>query len=171
VDTQRAAQEFVPVPTPAEFVTSVMAFIGQLDAGIGVPDGDDGASDQEVSAAEEAALAEDAGKPWTIDELRRIAQGRVYTTRVLTQILDVLADAPSTWMTSVELAAATGRKEQAIRRIWTHVSRHINKWYVGHPWPLEARWGLEFEPARDGVVYYRVSDDQAKAWKEAHAAA
>ncbi len=116
-------------------------------------------------------LMKDAEKDWTSEDLQRIARGKFFTTQVLTEILDVLAEKPGDWLTSAELAAATGREANTIKRIWTHVGRHINKRYEGLPWPLEAKWGLNFDPARKAVVYYRTTAEQAAAWTSARATA
>ena len=158
---------FIPVPIPASYVTKVMAYVGVLAGHVpsstaASTGGDDAVA--EALAAEQAE--EDADKDWTLEELARVAKGRTFTTEVLTQILDVLVEDPGTWMTSAELAAQIGREPESIRRIWTHVSRHINKRYPGLPWPLRARWGPNFDHPRDAVVYYCMTDEEATLWRE-----
>src|SRR4051812_7524897 len=103
-DPQR---QFVPVPVPSEYVTHVMAYIGLLDGQRQPTVGPDPGSVEEALAAEEVADADTADQQWSVEDLRRLARGNTFTTQVLTDILDVLAAQPGTWMTSVELAAET----------------------------------------------------------------
>lgn len=157
-------RNFQQVPVPEEYVTRVMAYIARLE---GHGDGDDDTAAEEAMAAQSATDVADPKREWTTEELRRIAKGKNFTTKVLTQMLDALAEAPGEWFTSAELADRVGQKQETIRRLWTHVSRHINKWYAGAPWPLEAKWGPEFDSAREALVYYRLNDAQAAKWKAA----
>ncbi len=176
-DDGASPYEFVSVPVPAQYVVPVMAFIGRLDAQAAGTSPVSETSEtltelhdstaEEALAAETAAESEDAEKEWTTADLRRLAKGSTFTTKVLTEIMDVLADDPGTWLTSAELASKIGQNPETIKRIWTHVSRHINKRYAGLPWPLQAKWGLNFDPARESFVYYRLTDSQAQQWQAA----
>ncbi len=167
---------FVSVPVPAQYVVPVMAFIGRLDAQATAPGSSSetlealhDSTAEEALAAETAAESEGAEKEWTTADLRRLATGSTFTTKILTEIMDVLAEDPGTWLTSAELASKIGQNPETIKRIWTHVSRHINKRYTGLAWPLQAKWGLDFDPARESFVYYRLTDSQAQQWQAARA--
>jgi hypothetical protein len=161
-----SAEDFVPVPVPAPLVVGVMAFIASQSIDRGVVD-----PTAEEALAAESSTANKVTKEWTPEILSDIARGRLFTTRLLTKIMDKLAETPDTWMNSAELAGKIGENTETVKGIWSHVGRHHNARFEGLPWPLDARWGLSLTPARDAYTYYRLTDDQVALWKEARSLA
>lgn len=157
-------RQFVKVPVPAEYVTKVMGHIAELD----------GAFADVAPVPEEAAMAavaqqedEVASREWSIEELRDLATGRNFTTKLLTRVMDALAREPDAWRSSAELAELIGEERSTLKGIWTHVGRHIGKRYAGLPWPLQAKWGPDISPSYDAVGFYRLTRDQAARWADA----
>ncbi len=171
--TSDSARRFVSVPVPEEHVVPVMRFIAELDAPAAPVDAGPTSPEPVVVDAgptsPEPVVDADAGS-WTTEDLRRLASGRNYTTRLLGEIMDVLADVPDEWRDLDALSEATGYDRAGLKGIWTHVGRHIRKRYPGHKWPLDARWGPRIDPSWPSVMFYRLPAAQAAKWKEVRSA-
>lgn len=117
-----------------------------------------------------AASTEDA--KWTAEDLTRFARGSTKTTELAGQIFDVLVDVrEEDALTLDELAERTGLPRSQVKTLWTHVARHLGKHYATSRPPMSTKWGSEFTPQRDNVVYYFMTPHQAQVWQDARAAA
>jgi len=156
-----ADEQFQYVAVPQRFVPSVYQLLAELSLSEVLID-DDGIEPDVV----EVTSGNDATS-WTDEMLERFAAGLTKTTQIAGEIMDVLAQSPDEKLSIDELAERTGRERSQVKALWTHVARHLRKHYgVTHP-PLTTKWGADLEPARDNVVYYFVTPEQADAWRAA----
>jgi hypothetical protein len=80
-----------------------------------------------------------------------------------------LADRADEWLDLDELAELIGRDSNQLRRVWTHLSRHMRAQYDSAPRSLKMEWGTDFTPRREPVTYYSLTDAQTKQWKRVRA--
>ncbi len=168
-------RRFVSVPIPEEYVVHVMSYVAQLDAGAtaAMPSAAAAAPEEEKEEDLPTATApvDEQIQAWPMEDLTRLASGANFTTQLLGEVLDVLADRPEEWLNLDDLAKLTGRDRPTLKGIWTHVGRHIKNSYNGRVWPHDAQWGPHLSSSKPSVTFYRLSSEQAKRWKEARQSA
>ena len=52
-----------------------------------------------------------------------------------------------------------------MRYIWSSLTRHFQSKYGTRAWPVEIQWGTEFNPRREPIMYYKVSEERSEHWK------
>lgn len=84
---------------------------------------------------------------------------------ILCKVLDALAASPSTWFSLDDLEGPTGETRHQLRYFWSSITRHFKNKFDTDTWPVDIQWGTDFEPRRDAVMFYRVTDERAEQWK------
>jgi len=102
---------------------------------------------------------------WTEQKLRRFIANGTKTADIVGEVLDVISAEPGRKYSLDELAALTEWERNTLRRVWTHLSRHLNKHFGGIDWPLNSAWGGNM--GLEDAQYYWVSPSQAARWNEA----
>lgn len=144
--SQDRAFQYVPVPN--EHVPAVYQLLSQLAMG--------------VTPTAGAAVSQSG---WTDEALRRFAAGDTETTVIVSKVMDALGDRPDEWLDLDELAELTGRDRNQLRRVWTHLSRHMRAQYDSAEWPLTMKWGTDFTPRRGPLAFYSLTAAEAEQWK------
>lgn len=151
-----SAEGFHYVAVPAEHVPAVYRLLAELA--------------EKAPVAPTVALTAEEVK-WTAEDLTRFAAGSTKTTELAGRIFDVLTDVrEADALTLDELAARTDLPRSQVKTLWTHVSRHLSKHYSTSRPPISTKWGAEFTPPRENVVYYYMTPNQAQVWEAARAA-
>lgn len=116
-----------------------------------------------VSRAEGAAPQ--APKPWTEESLARLAEGGLPTVNVVVAVLDVLAANPARWLSTDELAAATGKEKRYLRAAFSKLPRHVQKHYGYLNAPMETAWGKQIAGAGSPQQHYRLDQQTSERWR------
>jgi hypothetical protein len=151
--------DFQMIPVPNKHVTKVYAYIARLENLL-----EDPAEDAVDLAQPTPANGDDSGV-WTDEMLAALAQSDKKAVLILCKVLDVLAASPSTWFSLDDLEGPTGETRHQLRYFWSSITRHFKNKFDTDTWPVDIQWGTDFEPRRDAVMFYRVTDERAEQWK------
>jgi len=120
----------------------------------------------ETPAIADLATEDERDALITDDLLADIAKGSKKTTVIISEILDILAEAPEKPVNLAELADRTGRTLSQLQTVWTHLTRYMRARFGHKHWPVRMRSGYRFEPPIGGdEVYVWVTDDVATRWR------
>lgn len=106
-------------------------------------------------------------KPWNLDELRQIdANAPIYKTMARWALaMDVASDHPEEFLSTAQIASESGMSinewRDAPRKLPQHLTAHFR---AGLEWPLRAVGGREL--GRDDQVYWGITLEQARRWKQ-----
>lgn len=165
---------WIPVLVRLEDYDTVTRLVAERE--LERPDND---FDQAVQLAEvpsaEARVAEPgelSERPlWSVEDLRRLAEGTTDTTERWTRALDVCAEQPGTYLPTSEVARRTGMSIPQWRDAPRKITRHLNKHYPNVPrdrrgdpvWPLHAKT----RPEHPSEVSWAISPEMAVLWRQA----
>lgn len=144
--------DFQSVPVPSQHVAAVYRFLSDLDKGEFPPD-----SSQ--------AGTEDEPDVWTDANLERLANSDKKAVLILAKILTALSSSPDEWFSLKQLEGQTGETQHQMRYIWSSLTRHFQSKYNTKTWPVKTKWGTQFTPHREPVMFYKVTPDRASQWK------
>ena len=111
-------------------------------------------------------------KPWSLDELRQIIVTRsTYKTMARWYLaMDVASRHPEEFLSTAQIASESGMSlnewRDAPRKLPQHLTAHFP---ANIEWPLAAVGGREL--GRDDQVYWGITIEQAKRWKQVRAMA
>jgi hypothetical protein len=165
--------EFHSVPVPTEDLEAVYELIAERSrarravssaSASGAITPTHGGVSEGSDAKDERSEAKD--EVWTEERLARVAQGDTITTRVLTDIMDVIARDPrGTHEYNQEcLVEETGHSAGRVKATFTKLTPHFRKHYGTDWWPIMADSGATFKPARSGM-YYWMTPTITDRWK------
>ncbi|QOC91944.1 hypothetical protein [Micromonospora craniellae] len=151
-----APDGMVLVAVPLAYVPHVARLLAELDAG-------------QRSSPPRARVEPTPGPPaadWTVEDLRRLSQGRSATHRTVAAVLDALAAAPDRMFTVQDLAQATGRPRKKIVGAMAGLTRLLKAHYdyAGRGLPF-AR--VDGRPEAPRELCYTVDARRAACWREA----
>lgn len=147
------ANTFQNVPVPTQYVTAVYGFLSDLERGVAPVETDPSENvDEDV---------------WTDEMLRRLTQSNKKAVIILCKILNVLSTAPhpGEWFSLAQLEEETDETQHQLRYIWSSLTRHFASAYDTRTWPVEAKWGTFFSPAKQPVMFYSITEERAEQWK------
>lgn len=144
--------EFQSVPVPSQHVAAVYRFLSDIDKGNLPPDGSQAATENEPDA-------------WTDANLKRLVNTDKKAVVILAKILTALSNSPDEWFSLKELEGQTGETQHQMRYIWSSLTRHFQSKYNTRTWPVQTKWGTNFSPNREPVMFYKVTPDRAAQWK------
>ena len=143
--------DVVMVPVPKRDLVKVYEFISSLHRG--------------------ETMTEDRDQtpttPWTVAELRRFATSGSTTNITIGRVLDALADAPGTYLSTSDLEVKTGVPRANLKGSMSALTRHINKHYPGHGWMFTFRWGTHLGPDHPAEAHYALDEVAAQLWLDA----
>ncbi|MFB9849904.1 hypothetical protein ACFFMR_05850 [Micromonospora andamanensis] len=107
-----------------------------------------------------------AESDWTVEDLRRLSQGRSATHRTVCAVLDALAAEPERLFTVGELAEATGRPRKKIIGAMAGLTRLLKAHYdyAGRGFPFDRVPG---RPEAPRELCYTMDRVRAARWREA----
>jgi hypothetical protein len=165
--------KWVPVLVRLEDYAEVTTLVADREAGRHEPA-------LEVEVAKETVLAEPAPAhdsrlveqtPWSVDDLRKLAEGTSETAKRWTLAMDVcsaIADTGQPWLSTSEVANRSGMTVNEWRDAPRKITRHLKANYPavpvdkngGHVWPLRGE-------AKPGApeVHWAMNIEQARRWR------
>ncbi|RIV37666.1 hypothetical protein D2L64_15610 [Micromonospora radicis] len=145
----------VLVAVPLAYVPQVARLLADLDARQRIP-----------PVPRHRPAPERRVTDWTVDELRRLGQGRSATHRTVAVVLDALAAEPGRQFTVRELSQVTGRPRQKIIGAMAGLTRLLKAHhdYAGRGLPFERVAGRSEAPRE---LAYRLDAERAARWREA----
>ena len=149
--------EFQSVPVPSQHVAAVYRFLADLN------------SDLVVTDDEPTDTVDGEEDVWTDDMLTRVAGSDKKAVVILGKVLTALSQDPDAWYSLEQLEEPTGETRHQLRYIWSSLTRHFESKYGTRSWPVTYQWGTEFEPRRDPVMFYKVTNERADQWKRTSA--
>ncbi|WBB57534.1 hypothetical protein [Verrucosispora sp. WMMD573] len=107
-----------------------------------------------------------AESDWTVEDLRRLSQGRSATHRTVAAVLDALAAEPERLFTVGDLAEATGRPRKKIIGAMAGLTRLLKAHYdyAGRGFPFDRVPG---RPEAPRELCYTMDRVRAARWREA----
>ena len=110
---------------------------------------------------------------WSVEDLRRLAEGTTATTRRWTLALDVCAAEPETYLQTSEIARRSGMSVAEWRDAPRKITRHMRANYPDVPkdengdaiWPLHAKT----LPEHRNEVSWAITQEMAELWKQVRA--
>ncbi|WP_433528063.1 hypothetical protein ACQPYA_17005 [Micromonospora sp. CA-263727] len=150
----------VLVAVPLAYIPHVARLLADLDAR------------QRVTPAPRRRAEPERSEPttdWTVDDLRRLGQGRSATHRTVAAVLDALAAEPDRLFTVRDLAQATGRPRKKIIGAMAGLTRLLKAHYdyAGRGLPFARVTG---RPEAPRELCYTVDARRAARWREARRA-
>lgn len=110
------------------------------------------------------ARALNALRPWSVEDLRRLAKGETVTTQRWAQVLDLCSQRVGEFLSTQDVAAHTGMRVEEWRDAPRKIQRHLDRHYPNVPgWPLAAVSGRKLGHTYD-QAYWAINDEQASRW-------
>ena len=105
--------------------------------------------------------------PWEVSDLRRLATSDAITAMRWARALDVCAEHVGDFLSTKQVAEESGMSVNEWRDAPRKISRHLKAHYPDVPaWPLAVRSGRPLG-INDDQVYWAISAEQAKRWRQA----
>jgi hypothetical protein len=156
----RRGDDLVHLAVPAEYVDHIVRLIEDLDRRARpIP-----------PVRRPRAVDVSAGAEWPVEELRRFAEGRSRTHVTVLAILDLLSDRPGQQLPVSDIAAALGSPIDKIIGALGGLTRIVKTYHDFPALGLPLRRVTQPVPGHSATVYYSVTADQARRWKDVRAA-
>lgn len=153
-----ANEELVEVSVPRRHLIAVYGLLARLE----------GERSASPSAAEQDGDEQPAGDmPWSVEDLRRFAKTQTATSVTIRKVLDVLAEAPGTFVSTSRLEKVTGVPKANLKGAFSGLSRHVRKFYPNRVPMTVFAWGTHMGPGVPAEAHYMLDQERAATWKEA----
>ena len=158
-------EELAYVPVPMAHLAAVFSLMADLT----------GSSTVDVSVEQSPLPGGTLGgalgnAPWTVAELAQIALGTMATTKLVTRMMDVLAEQPGERYSTTDLVERLGVARTSLRGALAALTRHVKKHYPEHSWPFQWEWGVDLGEGFEAEMYYSIEPEMAVTWTEARRA-
>jgi len=104
---------------------------------------------------------------WTAAELAQLGSGTTATTKLVSRVMDVLAEQPGERYSTTDLVERLGVARNSLRGALAALTRHVKKHYPDHSWPFGWAWGGTLGEGFEAEMYYSLNPETAATWAEA----
>lgn len=159
---ENSALAYMPVPVP--LLPEMYRVLAELTAGV-VDEPEPGGGSPLPGGTLAGDLGEN-GVGWDAADLARLAATDMATTRLISRMLDVLAETPDQRYTTSDLVERLDVSKANLRGSLAALTRHIKRHYAGLGWPMIFEWGGDVGEGAPMETHYKVTPELAAIWRQ-----